>query len=265
MKKYIGILIIPLIFSCTSGSPSSNSSRVPQGLAARHFLDTSPYNNELIFLGVAGIRSDKDESIKFALEDAARKVAFYHTVGGSIVHRVSIGEGFLDYSSEHEASIDFEADYVRYVDELHYDPETDVFIDKQAVFVRTRYTPQGAPKITHVFSPRDKKPQWIDNPPEKIAGFVVGVGYAMPRLYHKDTVIASYENAVYTIIRNASSTVEASIESKQGSERRGGSSANSTNSVVSASGRLRGFYVLEMWIDPANQAVWTLAIAQEFF
>jgi hypothetical protein len=219
--------------------------------------------SELIFIGVAGVRMNHQEAIDLALEDAARRVAFFQRVAGEVVHRVEIGSGFLDYRSEHETALQYDEEgYRKYREALEFDPEQDVRIEHQAVFVRTRYRASRSLAIKHRYGVTNERPQWVDNPPAQISGFWVGVGFAGPRLYHKDTVIASYENAVFSIIASIGNRVTSKVESVQGSGGIFSSFSVVNRNEVAASGTLGGFYVLETWTDPVTKAVWTLAIAE---
>jgi hypothetical protein len=259
---WFGVLVCSVfLFSCT-GSPDSKVSPAVDG----DFWNLSPVNekNELIFIGVAGVRINQQEAIDLALEDAARRVAFFQAVSGELLQRVEIGTGFLDYRSENQATLHYDEEgYRKYRDVLVFDPEQDVRIEHQAVFVRTRYQASRSFLIRHRYAAKYERPQWVDNPPKQISDFWVGVGFAGPRLYHKDTVIASYENAVFSIIASISNTVTAKIETTQDSGRTFSSFSAINSHEVSASGTLRGFYVLETWTDPATKAVWSLAIAEK--
>jgi hypothetical protein len=71
--------------------------------------------------------------------------------------------------------------------------------------------------------------------------------------------VNSYENAVYSLISTAIQ-VTGLVTQRQASS--GGSNIGSENKQE-ASGHLNGFYVLEIWQDPKNSNVYTLAIAKE--
>ncbi|MDR1031043.1 MAG: hypothetical protein LBL76_09255 [Treponema sp.] len=261
MLRY-GVLVCSFfLFSCAGSPDSQVSPRVDWD-----FWNLSPVNaekNELIFIGVAGVRMNHQEAIDLALEDAARRVAFFQAVGGEVLQRVEIGSGFFDYRSENQATLHYDEEgYQKYREVLVFDPEQDVRIEHHAVFVRTRYQASQSLLIKHQYATKHKRPQWVDNPPKQISDFWVGVGFAGPRLYHKDTVIASYENAVFSIITSISNTVSAKVETTQNSGEIFSSFSAINSQEVSASGTLRGFYVIETWTDPATKAVWSLAIAE---
>ena len=229
--------------------------------ALRDFLDTNPRGDKLVFLGVAGIRSRSQESINLALEEAARRIAIYKEVEGSFSTRVALGGRLFDYRADSSSSIYYDAAYRDNLNTIEFDESSDVFITENTVFVRVWYP--GSLGITYTPSRPGPgtKPYWIDNPPATIDGYTVGIGYAGRRDAHKDTIIISYENAILSVIGNISSVtwgqsidyrgdglLDYSASSRHGSEARD---------------VLTGFYALEIWVDPSDRSVWTLAIAKE--
>ncbi|MDR3171767.1 MAG: hypothetical protein LBU17_09105 [Treponema sp.] len=266
MVKYgIGVVVVLLMVCGCVDSPAKGPSREFEQAALREmsFFNTPSFRNELIFVGVASIRFNTQESVQAALEDAAKKVAFFYAIEGMLEYSEEKGLGFLDYNSQRKTSLKFVEDYHQYLEALEYDPETDVLVDNLAVFVRARHRVQRLVSHNHVFSSKTGKPQWVENPPTNIAGLHAGVGHANPRQYHKDTIIASYENAVHTIISNISSDVRSGVEMSKDSQDTLDSTGARRSGTVFAQGKLTGFYVLEIWVDPANRGVWTLAIAEE--
>jgi hypothetical protein len=226
-----------------------------------------PVNNintartELVFYGVSGVLSSREAAVQLALEDAARKLAIYHSVEGRFTSNLNIGARFFDYKNETEASIDFDPDYKRYVDNLIFDPKTDIHTDNNAVFVYARYVPPSPVQIDYPvsLSEGNAMPAWILNAPE-IPGYITGIGHAGRRGSHRDTVNSSYENAIYSILKNISTDIEGQTTDSQ---KTGGISYSATSSnAISASGTLKGFYVLDFWADPSTLAVWTLAVAK---
>jgi hypothetical protein len=223
--------------------------------------DTRPIGGELIFIGAAGERLDREEAIALALQDAARRLAFFHAVGGYISEQEYTGAGFLDYQRQTDASLSWDTSYESYLKALNYDLEADVFTERRSVFVRTRYTPEAQVRLDYARPLSNTKPWWVDEPPKEISGFQAGVGVAGPRLYYKDTIIASYENAAYALIKAVSNRLQSTHETAQDNVR--GTYRSDIRSTAKASGALKGFYVLDTWTDPASLAVWTLAIIRE--
>jgi hypothetical protein len=225
------------------------------------YLSGRSPGEEAVFFGVSGLRLKKDEAVSLALEDAARRVAFFDHVEGRLIQRELTGSGFLDYRSDSSGELYFSQNYRDLVADLRFDPEKDVFIHNQALFVRVRYPGADLGGISYLPGRINGRPGWIDNPPAAVSGWVAGVGYAGPRLFFKDAVIASYENAVFSIIRNLSTTLTVDSGQYWGSGVFDFSSA--ARSQALAEGALKGFYILDTWADPRTMAVWTLAVARE--
>jgi hypothetical protein len=247
-------------FTGFSNVPMLSSSPAPEP-PAFNFLTTVPANNELVFLGVSALRLRRQDSINAALEDAARKVALYHGVEGHFTQQGNRGPGFFDFEAIVEKELVFdEESYKTYITGLQYNPDTDVYESDDTIFVRTRYAGNGF-AVNYRSSPSREKPAWISIPPRSIEKFVTGVGYANRHRYLKDTIIKSYEAAVYAIVRNIVNTIGGSVDAYKDTAHALNSAGANTAYRVSSSAVLKGFYVLEIWIDPETKAVWTLALA----
>ena len=216
----------------------------------------------LVFIGVSNRRSNRDEAIQIALEDAARRLSFFDSVWARSVSRDYRGGRALDVSIGSEYVLEYERDLGRYIEELEFDPETDVFENNNAVFVVARKA-GGSPMPSargHSFG--NRRPAWVDSPPLEIGGYPAGVGFAVRHADHRDTIIKSYERATVNIIESMAVQISGGQEHFQG-----------TNSVfdftmsaageITASGTLTNFYIIESWTDPANLSVWTLAVARD--
>jgi hypothetical protein len=253
---------------CSCGTSVAADKETFPGTAAdeaaryeRAFWDAAPRNNELVFHGTADLLSDREESIRLALEDAARKLAVFHTVEGRFYSFVSIGAGALEYHVGIRGLLTYDQDYQRYAADLVFDPQVDVRQQENTVFVRARYPapdPLAIPPVPP--SAGRGKPGWINGPP-LISGYTVGIGYAGRHSSPGDTVNQSFENAVFSILKNSSALVSEQLEYFQGTGAYDFSSV--TRSALLARGLLRGFYVLDTWTDPHTRGVWTLAIARE--
>jgi hypothetical protein len=247
-------------------------SQIPEGalnenpvFAVPGFWDTAPSPEFLFFIGASAIRSDREESIRLALEDAARKVAMYHFLQGSYESRVDTGSGFLEYRAGTVSSLDYDKDYLKYTGDLAYDREQDILQWENSLFVRARYPQAGGRTLSLARVPAgasvDGLPGWVNTPPGEIPGYVYGIGLADRRAYHRDTVNASCEDAVFSVIRNLSGRVAGSAAEAQKSGVFGYSGA--VGASISSALSLEGFYVLDTWIDPVSKAVWTLALARD--
>ena len=223
-------------------------------------MDTSPGEGTLVFLGVAGIRNRRQESIDLALEDAARRIAIFREVEGEFLAWSNRGGRLLDYRAETSSSLHHDSAYRDYLAVMEFDEKSGVFDSENAVFVRVRYP--GSLELNYRPSPPGPggKPSWIENPPDTIGSYMAGVGYAGRRNAHRDTVTASYENAIFSVIRDLSA-----VSWGQNIDYRGEGFLDIAFNVregVSARARVNSFYVLETWTDPSDKSVWTLAVAK---
>jgi hypothetical protein len=261
-KNYLppAIVVLSLMINgCATPPPPPQESSIPAQVG---FWNSMP-SRDLVFIGGAGLRSNRDESINLALQDIARKVSIFHAVEGEFVSRVKTGSSFFDYSSDIQSSLSFNEDYLGFTESLEYDPDADVMQIGNSIFVRARFKGPETMRVRYEMLPPtggNSRPRWVDSSPTEISGYRVGVGYAGRRASHRDTVNASFEAAIFAIIRTVSGQVSAGSVNYQG---RGAFDYRSANgATVSARGRLSNFYVLDTWIDPANMSAWTLAIAR---
>jgi hypothetical protein len=254
--------------------PEASPSSLPQEVLNEHpvftvsgFWDTAPSQEFLFFIGASAIRSKREESVRLALEDAARKVAMYYSLQGRYESHVETGSGFFEYRAGTVSSLIYDEDYLKYTEDLVYDSDRDILQWENSLFVRARYPRAGetSPPFTGVPAELSAgaPPGWVNTPPGEIPGYVYGIGVADRRAYHRDTVNASCEAAVFSIIRNLSGRVRSGIVDarKSGAFGYSGAEEISTSSDLS----IEGFYVLDIWIDPFSRAVWTLALARSPF
>lgn len=254
------------IVSCAGfkGNPASNSApgrkSAPSGSGAESspFWITAPENGSLVFIGGAAVRTKKDEAIRYALSDAARKVAFYHGLQGTSISVLDVGAGHLDFNADSALELVYDSYYEKYVEQLEFDPETDVLVTGDSVYVRARWQSPNSLN-TNFFSRWTGRPDWTLNPPGTIDGFLAAVGRSGAHSRSYTAVIASYESAIAALLRTKANSIDAEVAFVETSS--SGSMAGASNREV-AEGKLSQFYVLETWIDPADRSVWTLAIAK---
>jgi hypothetical protein len=220
-------------------------------------------SQDLVFIGGANVRTNREESIALALQDIARKVSIFHAVEGEFVSYNKTGSSFFDYTSDTRSSLFFNEDYLGFTDALEYDPVADVMQINNTIFVRARLKGPERIQIDYQTPPAaEGRPVWVDNPPAEISGYRVGVGYAGRRASHRDTVNASFDAAIFSIIRTVSGQISAGAVNYQGPGTFDYRSTSDT--TVSARGKLNNFYVLDTWTDPSNMSVWTFAIARPY-
>ncbi|MDR0706925.1 MAG: hypothetical protein LBF60_03480 [Treponema sp.] len=258
-----------LFLSC-AGSPAlqqpaqeisleSTPKKYPNG-SETVFWNTSTSGGDLIIVGVGGLQMYDSGSIQHALEDAARKVSLFAGLRGVAVYYENIGSSFWRYNVAHTTKIDYNEDYLGYIERLRYDPDRDIIINERGAFIRVRYE---LPEPFHVVHPSSgsetEKPDWVVTPPSSVAGFTAGVGYAPPQMYPNRAYVASYEAAIANLVGKGSTSIEAKNVQVQGE---GYNYDNIQENTITASAVIDGFYILQVWVDPTDGGVYTLAIAQ---
>jgi hypothetical protein len=257
------LLLCPLIFSTCSTSANLSAPFINNSSSS--FFSSFPSNGGLVFIGVAGKRSNPNETLKLALEDAAQRVAVFYHVSGEYAVKNNIGSGAFDYSYKTRTKLYTDKDQsIKYVDALQYNTDTDSIEIDNSLFIRTIY-PSSLPKAVN-FNPKyrgaDRRPDWIDNPPNEIDGYIVGVGFSGRYSSMTDTFTNSWYNAVFAIIRNINSSAQSSDLLYNNTGNLFGYKTSSDNLLYSF-GALDCFYALDTWIDPKAKSVWTLAIAKK--
>jgi hypothetical protein len=215
-----------------------------------------PANGELVVIGMAPRQSTREKSIQAALEDAAKKIALFHGVQGEITKLTADGSGYLDFSYDNDISLEYDRDFQKYIDALHYDPQKDVFNDGANYYVYVRFNAPHSLEIDYTTIFTNDKPNWIANPPRQISGYTATVGYSGKLKYLRDRTMKSYENAIANMISSIHTEVQEMVNSY---EHNSGATA-SKESVQLSKGKLANFFVIELWIDPKDQSVWTLAV-----
>ena len=215
-------------------------------------------HGNLTFTGVSGRLSKRETAIKAALDDAARRFSFFHSVGvySTTRERASSGE-LLDVKTKYDLYYDTEIE--KFLEELEFNPATDVFENNNAVFVTVRAKSNITMPLARGHSFGKDRPFWIKNPPTEIGGFIAGVGFSGRLISHSNTVIKSYENAAIEIIQNINVRITRKHRVHQSNIF--GSNIISS-SKMTAKGVLKNFYIIESWTDPVKLSVWTLAVAK---
>jgi hypothetical protein len=250
MLKGVAVVCSVLcLCTCKSFGPATSGKT-----DANHWI-TSPTSNELVIVGVSGRQTKKEAEIQLAREDAARKVSMYFGVSAEVESSQYTGVGFFEVAVDTTVTVEYDQQIERYLDKLVFDPERDVFTMNNAVYVRFTYPASFPGNISYQFDRNPNgSPRWTTSPPHEISGFPVGIGFVRRQERLRDAVMKSYEAAVASIVSNMSSSMTSgeTVTSNQ-----------STSFVLQQSkGKLTSFLVLETWIDPVSEAVWTLAVAR---
>jgi hypothetical protein len=262
LRKLSIFFLTLLLYAACSGAPASSPAST--ALIDPSFSHSLPAGNGLVFIGVVGRRSDPKETIQFALEDAARRVAVFQEVFGEYAVENNTGSGLLDYVNNTYTSLRYDEEGSRqYVDALQFNAETDTIELENSLIIRTTY-PGALPtsvKYRPTYGGADNRPNWVDNPPLEIEGYEVAVSHSARFSSLADTYANSYRNAIFTIIRNVNTVSRTNDVMYQNTGSLFGYRSSSDN-VMYSYGTLTGFYVLDTWLDPKTKWVWTLAIAK---
>jgi hypothetical protein len=266
MIKKIGLLsLFPFfLFITTCVSVPESHGDVPAMAPGSLFLSL-PAGNELVFIGVAGRRSNPKDTIQFALENAAQRVAAFYEISGEYAVQNNIGSGVFDYVLDTYTLLQYNIEGSKqYVDALKYNADTDVIEMENVLIIRTTYPGALSAPISYrpTYSSNDQKPNWVENPPYEISGYEVGVGYSGRYSSMANACTNSFHNAVFAIIRNVNTTTRSSGMLYQNTGNLFGYKTTNDN-VTYSYGTLNDFYVLDMWINPKDKSVWTLAIAKK--
>jgi len=261
-RLYPLFLLCLLCTACASKPGASSRSTVPAE-ASGSFFQSIPGENRLVFIGAAGKRSNPNETLRFALEDAARQVAIFHRVSGEYAVENNIGSGAFDYSHHTYTQLNYDREgSIQYVDALQYNADADSIEIDNVFFIRATY-PSALPVPVSYrprYSGKNKKPDWIDNLSIEIDGYDAAVSYSGRLSSLADTYTNSCHNAIFALIKNINTVAQSSGSLYQNTGSLFGYKTSSNN-ITYSYGTLSGFYVLDTWLDPDTRWVWTLAIA----
>jgi hypothetical protein len=258
---FLFIFIIPFFFSC-AGNQASNSAdanNIPSSSLQNQYKTgywiTNSSDNGLTIIGISNPMVRRQDEIKAAKEDAARKIAMYFGVYGRIETISNTGGNIYEYTATTNADIIYDTNYEKYIDNLRFDEKNDVLITTEAIFVRFQYD-TSVTRINHNTGFINNRPDWINNRnmPD-IDGYVTSVGMARNQRRLKDTVYKATEDAVIRMIQDLSTRINTKEVSVSGQ--------GSSSYIREVSrGNLNNFQVIEFWIEPETRYVYVLAIAR---
>jgi hypothetical protein len=220
----------------------------------RGYWVTRPEGGVITVVGMAGRRASRNEAVRLALLDAARKAALYHGVYAESAAVLNQGAGTLDYFSDFDYRLELKRAPEDMADALAFDPERDVLEKNGVVTVRARYA--GVSEVpAYETTLEDGVPDWTKRYTAAIPGYLAGIGYSTNKGTVPQTCRASYENALVSLLPQLSVRVGAdAVDRADG----GRVSRNSTRSK----GSLTEVMILETWLDRRTNAVWTLIAAR---
>jgi hypothetical protein len=251
-----GVAVVCSVLSlcaCVSFSPGETS--VSPSEETNYWL-TPPKTNELVVVGVSGRQTKREAEIQNACEDATKKVSMYYGIYAEVENSQYTGAGFFEVAVDTKVTIEYDQQIERYLDKLVFDPERDVYDRGNAVYVRFTY-PESFPgdiSYHHFDKNHNGSPKWTTSPPNVINGHMASIGFARRQERFQDSIIKSFESAAASFVSSMSTSVSADAVTTFTS------SASSTHQH--SRGRLTHFLVLETWVDPNTEYVYTLAVAR---
>jgi len=254
MGKIITALCVSLFFFACANSGASVGAKGTSGTQDSFWI-TLPKPGSLVIIGASGRQSKREAEIELAREDAARKAAMYHSVWANVENIQNVGPHSLNYFTDCEIYLDYDRDLAKYADALTYNSNRDVLNVDGSVFIRFSYPSSFPAVVSYGFAREaDGSPEWVRHPPDEIGGFITGVGFSGRQFYVRDTFEKSCEAAVAALVSRVSTAVTVDMTSD--------GDRNTFISYQRSTARLDHFLVLEIWVDPKDRSVWTLAIAR---
>ena len=254
MVKSLTLVFAALALCACASSGAANSGAKPQQALDSSFLVTLPGPGTLTIIGVSGRQSKRETEIELAREDAARKAAMYNGVRVSFETVQNIGANFFDYYTGSEINLEYDRELEKYKDKLVFNEDRDLMAVDRGIMIRFNFAALFPKSISYNFTRNlGGRPDWISNPPGDINGLIAGIGYSGRLSRFRDTFERSCDAAAADIVSRLS-TVVTTKDTSVGYQ-------NTSLIYQLSEGHLEHFLVLEIWIDPATQAVWTLAVA----
>jgi hypothetical protein len=215
-----------------------------------------PSDNKIIVIGISNPMLRREDEIAAAKEDAARKVAMYYGIQGSIETIQSTGANFFDYVNDSRINLKYDQDYIKYVDQLTYDSKHDILLTDEGLFIRFQHE-TNVENIGYIVSKSPEgRPSWTKNKDKpRFDGFWTAVGFAQNQQRLKETIFKATEAAAVRIIEDLYSSII-------NNEITGTEYSSSSLIYAKSEGKLNNFQIIEFWIDPEMGYVYTLAIAK---
>jgi hypothetical protein len=222
------------------------------------FWDLRPRGNELVFIGAAASRRDRDESIAYALADAALKVAWFYSMSGTVDVAQKLNNTYNDVQIGITYQLKEDIDFEHYIESLTYNMDSDILETQNTLFLKTHYTPAARLNVQYRRDHKNGVPEWISHSIDNISGFLAASGFAVHHQLDGDTYMQACKDAFFSLLQEVNRTIS---DENMSIEQNGNVYTQST-SIQHSSATLEGFYVLDIWIDPQTQDMWTLAIAK---
>jgi hypothetical protein len=215
---------------------------------------TRPSGGTIPIVGISGRRNNRDDAIQAAIADAARKVALYHGLYAESATVLNQGSGYLDYFADFDYQLTVYNDPSAYTNSLVFDKDDDVYEKNGSLYVRVKYSGVAdVPVYASVIE--NGVPDWVKNYHAVVPGFLTGVGASRNKGSPQATSLASYENAIVSLLPELATQVVGSVNDIAGGKVQ--------QNITTSQGNLTNVMILETWFDSKTGSVWTLLVAKE--
>ena len=259
-KPFSFIPIVVFLSSCLSYAPQNVAGTNPEITLREQWeagrLISNSQDGALVVIGVASRHVVREDEITAAKNHAARKVAMFYGIRGSVESTMRAGMDVFGFYFNTQTSIRNIVDYEQFIERLQFDPDRDVLTIDGGTLVRFRYEAMVT-RVNFIGTmDNDSRPNWLDDRylPE-LDGYIVAVGVSQNQLWLRDTVMLSAQAAALKLIENMSTRLRTTDVYVPGI-------GFISETLTISEGGLDNFRVLEFWINPRNRHVYTLGIAR---
>jgi len=261
-KPFLFLCAVALLSACTSysvmveNSPAALSMQSMQAQWESGTFTKDSHGGEIVVIGVSSRLVRRTDEILAAKNDAARKIAMFYGISGTVESFHRAGAGFFDFIAESRINIESAiTDYTRLIERLTFDPEYDVLEFSGGTLIRFTYSAEAARlNFTNTLD-ANGRPTWIDNRNlPSFDGYMTAVGFSQNQVWLRDTVMRSTQAAAAALLKMTGTSTETETVVFNG---------QAVTYIHSRSeGRFRNFRIIGLWIDPGNMSVYTLGIAR---
>jgi len=258
-------IIVFFLVSCASSRPPGGGYATDENILEVPFhsgqwnperLRACSRDGTLIVIGVANRQMRREREVDIARIDAARRVAMFHGMRGTVESLHRSGADFFDFISDSQIRLEHTVDYLRFVDRLEFDSDSDVFMADGATLVHFRYAARVIPVNFVGIIGADGRPNWLSvRYLPRVEGHAVAVGVSRNQRWFSDTVMLSAQAAAARLIMDRDTRIQFTVVDDTGH-------VPVAYIRTSSEGILDGFRVLEFWVDPVTGYVFTLGIAR---
>jgi len=261
-KPFLFLCVVALLPACVSYSVMEKNDSAALSMQSMQeqwesgiFIKDS-YDGEIVVIGVSSRLVRRADEILAAKNDAARKIAMFYGISGTVESFHRAGAGFFDFIAKSRINLEPAiADYTRFIERLTFNPEYDVIEFPGGTLIRFTYSAEVARlNFTNTLD-TNGRPAWIDNRNlPSVDAYMVAVGFSQNQVWLRDTVIRSTQAAAAALLKMTGTLTETETVVLNG---------QAVTYIHSRSeGRFRNFRIIGLWIDPENMSVYTLGIAR---